>query len=125
MANRSRPPRPRTGSIRSGARSGARPRTGSGARSRPAARRRRRRGLPLRYLLPVLFLCAVVAMLMLRGYVHSEIMADHRVRPEAATDKVPEKILDGGPVIDTRDGKEKSLRIPDHRIVLTFDDGPD
>ncbi|MEW2351120.1 glycosyltransferase [Streptomyces sp. NPDC006684] len=131
MANRSRPPRPRTGSTRCGTRSGARPGTrprtgsGSGARSRPAARRRRRRGLPLRYLLPVLFLCAVVAMLMLRGYVHSEIMADHRVRPEAATDKVPEKILDGGPVIDTRDGKEKSLRIPDHRIVLTFDDGPD
>ncbi|EFF91321.1 group 2 family glycosyl transferase, partial [Streptomyces sp. e14] len=62
---------------------------------------------------------------MLRGYVHSEILADHRIRPEAATDKVPQSILDGGPVIDTRHGQTTSLRVPDHRLVLTFDDGPD
>ncbi|MGW2637229.1 glycosyltransferase [Streptomyces sp. NPDC001348] len=67
----------------------------------------------------------MVAMLMLRGYVHSEILADHRIRPEASTGGVPEKILAGGPVIDTRDGRTTSLRIPDHRLVLTFDDGPD
>ncbi|MGW1910575.1 bifunctional polysaccharide deacetylase/glycosyltransferase family 2 protein [Streptomyces sp. NPDC002076] len=85
----------------------------------------RRTRLPLRYLLPVLVLCATLAMLMLRGYVHSEILADHRIRPGAAQDKVPSKIVDGGPVIDTRDGAVTSLRIPDHRIVLTFDDGPD
>ncbi|MCZ0988920.1 glycosyltransferase [Streptomyces diastatochromogenes] len=81
--------------------------------------------LPLRHLLAILVLCATLAMLMLRGYVHNEILADHRVRPEAATDKVPEKILDGGPVIDTRGGRADSLRVPDHHIVLTFDDGPD
>ncbi|MGV4986170.1 bifunctional polysaccharide deacetylase/glycosyltransferase family 2 protein [Streptomyces sp. NRAIS4] len=91
-------------------------------RTPPPVRRAR---LPLRYLLPVLVLCATLAMLMLRGYVHSEILADHRIRPEAAHDKVPTKVLDGGPVIDTRDGAVTSLRIPDHRIVLTFDDGPD
>ncbi|MFD5814514.1 glycosyltransferase [Streptomyces sp. NPDC127038] len=85
----------------------------------------RRRRLPMRFLLPVLVLVALIAMLMLRGYVHSEILADHRVRPEAATDKVPEKILDGGPVIDTRSGRTTSLSVPDHRLVLTFDDGPD
>ncbi|MEU1165049.1 bifunctional polysaccharide deacetylase/glycosyltransferase family 2 protein [Streptomyces sp. NPDC005921] len=79
----------------------------------------------MRLALPVLVLVAVMAMLMLRGYVHSEILADHRVRPEAATDKVPEKILDGGPVIDTRGGRTTSLRIPDRHLVLTFDDGPD
>ncbi|MEU9381654.1 bifunctional polysaccharide deacetylase/glycosyltransferase family 2 protein [Streptomyces sp. NPDC048279] len=79
----------------------------------------------MRLTLPVLVLVAVMAMLMLRGYVHSEILADHRVRPEAASDRVPEKILDGGPVIDTRGGRTTSLRIPDHRLVLTFDDGPD
>ncbi|MEB8337979.1 glycosyltransferase [Streptomyces endophyticus] len=89
----------------------------------PAAARRRR--LPLRYLLPSLLLVAVIAMLMLRGYVHSEILADHRIRPEAATDKVPEKILDGGPVIDTRGGRETSRSIGEHQLVLTFDDGPD
>ncbi|MFJ9814314.1 glycosyltransferase [Streptomyces sp. NPDC101151] len=85
----------------------------------------RRRRLPMRLLLPLLVLVALVAMLMLRGYVHSEILADHRIQPEASTDKVPEKILDGGPVIDTRSGRTTSMRIPDHRLVLTFDDGPD
>ncbi|WP_053846419.1 glycosyltransferase [Streptomyces sp. NRRL B-24085] len=85
----------------------------------------RRRRLPMRLLLPVLVLVALMAMLMLRGYVHSEILADHRIQPEASSDKVPEKIIDGGPVIDTRSGKATSLKMPDHRLVLTFDDGPD
>lgn len=90
-------------------------------RSRPTVRR-----MPMRYLLPVLFLVALLAMLMLRGYVHSEILADHRVRPPAPTDQVPEKILEGGPVIDARDKADpKTLNIPDRRLVLTFDDGPD
>ncbi|MEG3630092.1 polysaccharide deacetylase family protein [Streptomyces poriticola] len=84
-----------------------------------------RRRLPLRLLLPLLVLVALMAMLMLRGYVHSEILADHRVRPPAATDQVPQKILEGGPVIDTRSGRTESLGVPDHRLVLTFDDGPD
>jgi cellulose synthase/poly-beta-1,6-N-acetylglucosamine synthase-like glycosyltransferase/peptidoglycan/xylan/chitin deacetylase (PgdA/CDA1 family) len=79
----------------------------------------------MRLLLPLLVLVALMAMLMLRGYVHSEILADHRIQAEAATDKVPEKILDGGPVIDTRGGRATSLKMPDRRIVLTFDDGPD
>ncbi|WP_432028545.1 glycosyltransferase [Streptomyces sp. 1222.5] len=85
----------------------------------------RRRRLPMRLLLPLLLLVALVAMLMLRGYVHSEILADHRIQPEAATDKVPDKILEGGPIIDTRSGRTTSLGVPDHRLVLTFDDGPD
>ncbi|MBL1087143.1 glycosyltransferase [Streptomyces actinomycinicus] len=89
------------------------------------ATRPRRPRLPLRYLLPLLVLGATLAMLMLRGYVHNEILADHRIRPAAADDEVPRRILDGGPVIDTRHGRSGSLRIPDHRIVLTFDDGPD
>ncbi|MFB8777394.1 bifunctional polysaccharide deacetylase/glycosyltransferase family 2 protein [Streptomyces broussonetiae] len=84
-----------------------------------------RRRLPLRFLLPSLVLVALMAMLMLRGYVHSEILADHRVRPPAANDKVPAEILSGGPVLDTRGGRTDSLSVPDHRLVLTFDDGPD
>ncbi|MEU3918459.1 glycosyltransferase [Streptomyces sp. NPDC029004] len=80
----------------------------------------------MRYLLPVLILVALLAMLMLRGYVHSEILADHRVRPPAPTDQVPEKILRGGPVIDARDKTApKAMSIPDRKLVLTFDDGPD
>jgi cellulose synthase/poly-beta-1,6-N-acetylglucosamine synthase-like glycosyltransferase/peptidoglycan/xylan/chitin deacetylase (PgdA/CDA1 family) len=85
----------------------------------------RRRRLPMRLLLPSLVLVAMMAMLMLRGYVHSEILADHRIQAPAATDKVPEKILEGGPVIDTRSGRTQSLVLQDHRLVLTFDDGPD
>ncbi|MET8227223.1 glycosyltransferase [Streptomyces sp. NPDC004082] len=99
------------------------PRTGRAARRAPAARARRR--LPMRYLLPSLLLVALMAMLMLRGFVHSEILADHRVRSAAPSDSVPEKILAGGPVIDTRGGRTATLDVPDHRLVLTFDDGPD
>ncbi|BFO22014.1 hypothetical protein SHKM778_84020 [Streptomyces sp. KM77-8] len=84
-----------------------------------------RRRVPLRLLLPVLVLVALAAMLMLRGYVHSEILADHRIQSPAPTTQVPEKILEGGPVIDARAGQTETLRIPDRRLVLTFDDGPD
>ncbi|MGW0207576.1 hypothetical protein ACWDZ8_17785, partial [Streptomyces sp. NPDC003233] len=38
----------------------------------------RRARLRLRLLLPPLVLLAMMAMLMLRGYVHSEILADYR-----------------------------------------------
>lgn len=98
-----------------------------GRRNSHRKKQTRRRRLPMRYMLPLLFLVALLAMLMLRGYVHSEIMADFRVRPPVATDRVPEQVLEGGPVIDARSTTEpaKTLRIPDHRIVLTFDDGPD
>jgi cellulose synthase/poly-beta-1,6-N-acetylglucosamine synthase-like glycosyltransferase/peptidoglycan/xylan/chitin deacetylase (PgdA/CDA1 family) len=79
----------------------------------------------MRLLLPLLVLVALMAMLMLRGYVHNEILADHRVQPSAANDQVPQEILKGGPVIDTRSGRTESLTLQDHRLVLTFDDGPD
>ncbi|WP_221357419.1 glycosyltransferase [Streptomyces beigongshangae] len=98
------------------------PRTNRRGAERGALRRRR---LPMRYLLPLLVLVALMAMLMLRGFVHSEILADHRVQSPAASDRVPEEILEGGPVIDTRDGRTDSLEIPDRELVLTFDDGPD
>ncbi|MFD3586452.1 glycosyltransferase [Streptomyces sp. NPDC058683] len=122
MAPRTRG-RTRTGTD-TGTRNGARTRRRGTTPAPPAGSPRRRR-LSMRLTLPVLVLGAVMAMLMLRGYVHSEILADHRVRPEASSDRVPGKILDGGPVIDTRGGRATSLRIPDHHLVLTFDDGPD
>ncbi|MDW4905241.1 glycosyltransferase [Streptomyces sp. ADMS] len=95
-----------------------------GARNGAGGTARRRR-LPMRLLLPSLILVALMAMLMLRGYVHSEILADHRIQTEASADRVPKEILEGGPVIDTRSGRTASLQMPDHRLVLTFDDGPD
>ncbi|WP_351232667.1 bifunctional polysaccharide deacetylase/glycosyltransferase family 2 protein [Streptomyces sp. NPDC002133] len=100
--------------------------TPSGRAPRRRGRQAVRRRLPMRYLLPSLFLVALLAMLMLRGYVHSEILADHRVRPPAPSDMVPENILKGGPVIDARTpGEPKALSVPDRTLVLTFDDGPD
>ncbi|GLW45260.1 bi-functional transferase/deacetylase [Streptomyces sp. NBRC 14336] len=94
-------------------------------RAQPQAPDVRRRRLPMRLLLPSLVLVAMMAMLLLRGYVHSEILADHRVRPPVASDKVPQQILKGGPVIDARSGRTETLKVPDRRLVLTFDDGPD
>jgi cellulose synthase/poly-beta-1,6-N-acetylglucosamine synthase-like glycosyltransferase/peptidoglycan/xylan/chitin deacetylase (PgdA/CDA1 family) len=80
----------------------------------------------MRYLLPSLLLVALLAMLMLRGYVHSEILADHRVRPPADSGQVPQDVLNGGPVVDARTpGAPKALSVPDKNLVLTFDDGPD
>ncbi|MDI3408870.1 glycosyltransferase [Streptomyces cavernicola] len=94
-------------------------------RTRAAAPPRRR--LTMRRLLPALLLVALLAMLMLRGYVHSEILADHRVRPPVPTDLVPQQVLAGGPVIDARDPEEPAaaLSVPRRKLVLTFDDGPD
>ncbi|SCK56783.1 Glycosyltransferase, catalytic subunit of cellulose synthase and poly-beta-1,6-N-acetylglucosamine synthase [Streptomyces sp. WMMB 714] len=89
------------------------------------SRRPKRPRLPLRYLLPSVLLAVVVVMLLLRGYVHSEFLADHRVRPPATTGAVPQKVLDGGPVLDARGSEPVSHRVPDRNIVLTFDDGPD
>lgn len=95
------------------------------ARKAEDARVKRRR-LPMRYLLPSLILVALFAMLMLRGYVHSEILADHRVRESEDADQVPDRIRKGGPVIDARGAAPaRALNIPDHKLVLTFDDGPD
>ncbi|MFJ3934053.1 MULTISPECIES: polysaccharide deacetylase family protein [unclassified Streptomyces] len=85
----------------------------------------RRRSLPLRFLLPSLLLVAVMTMLMLRGYVNSEILADHRVSSETASDQVPPEVHESGPVLDTRGDRVTSLSVPDDSIVLTFDDGPD
>ncbi|MDX2692991.1 glycosyltransferase [Streptomyces ipomoeae] len=89
------------------------------------SRTRTRVRLPLRHILPCVFLLALMAMLMLRGYVHSEILADHRVGPPVSNDRVPKEILEGGPVIDTRPGRQTSLEVPDRELILTFDDGPD
>ncbi|MBW1598566.1 glycosyltransferase [Streptomyces sp. JJ38] len=92
-----------------------------------AAHKRQRgpRRLPLRYLLPSLVLVAVMAMMLLRGYVHSEFLADHRVSDPVANDRVPREVLEGGPVIDARGPEPVTHRLPERTVVLTFDDGPD
>ncbi|MEU6343361.1 bifunctional polysaccharide deacetylase/glycosyltransferase family 2 protein [Streptomyces sp. NPDC046977] len=93
----------------------------------PAAtpRPRRRTAVPLRFVLPALLLATVLGMLVLRGVVHSEIGADHRVHPPVATARVPESVLDGGPIVDARGAVPRTLSVPRGTMVLTFDDGPD
>ncbi len=110
--------------------SNPRRRSSQGAR-RSAARartpRNRRRWFPMRYLLPSLVLVALMAMLLLRGYVHNEIDSDQTgARPPVDQVTVPETILKGGPVLDTRDPKKPEARhVKDKHVVITFDDGPD
>ncbi|MGH3486800.1 MAG: bifunctional polysaccharide deacetylase/glycosyltransferase family 2 protein [Actinopolymorphaceae bacterium] len=76
-------------------------------------------------LAPVVVLVAFLCVLLLEGYVHGEFAADHRVHPPVAYDKVPTKVLEGGPILDTTRERAHSHRIPAKTIVLTFDDGPD
>ncbi|MFD5633767.1 bifunctional polysaccharide deacetylase/glycosyltransferase family 2 protein [Streptomyces sp. NPDC127077] len=71
-----------------------------------------------------MLLLALVSVMLLDGYLRSEIGNDARVRDGAAYDKVPQKILDGGPILTFADGAAKTQSVPEKTIVLTFDDGP-
>jgi cellulose synthase/poly-beta-1,6-N-acetylglucosamine synthase-like glycosyltransferase/peptidoglycan/xylan/chitin deacetylase (PgdA/CDA1 family) len=77
-----------------------------------------------RVILAVLLLLALSSVMLLDGYLRSEIGNDSRIRDGAAYDKVPQKVLDGGPILTFDDGAEKTQSVPDKTIVLTFDDGP-
>jgi peptidoglycan/xylan/chitin deacetylase (PgdA/CDA1 family)/glycosyltransferase involved in cell wall biosynthesis len=70
-------------------------------------------------------LAVMTGILLLNGYTHGEFAADHRVHPPVAADRVPAKVLHGGPVIDTTGSGTSSRRMPDRTVALTFDDGPD
>ncbi|MCX5559864.1 bifunctional polysaccharide deacetylase/glycosyltransferase family 2 protein [Streptomyces sp. NBC_00038] len=77
-----------------------------------------------RVILALLLLLALTSVMLLDGYLRSEIGNDSRVRDGAAYDKVPQKILDGGPILTFDNGTSKTQSVPDKTIVLTFDDGP-
>ncbi|WP_405931336.1 bifunctional polysaccharide deacetylase/glycosyltransferase family 2 protein [Streptomyces sp. NBC_00827] len=77
-----------------------------------------------RVILALLLLLALTSVMLLDGYLRSEIGNDSRVRDGAAYDKVPQKILDGGPILTFNNGTSKTQSVPDKTIVLTFDDGP-
>ncbi|MGA5700466.1 bifunctional polysaccharide deacetylase/glycosyltransferase family 2 protein [Peterkaempfera bronchialis] len=94
-------------------------------RLRSAARSGRKAVPPLRFLLPSLVLAALMGMLMLRGLVTNEVFHDSRVAESVDKTTVPRHLLTGGPIVDSRDGKERSYRPADHTMALTFDDGPD
>ncbi|MHA5050189.1 bifunctional polysaccharide deacetylase/glycosyltransferase family 2 protein [Streptomyces sp. SD15] len=77
-----------------------------------------------RVILALLLLLGLTSVMLLDGYLRSEIGNDSRVRDGAAYDKVPEKILDGGPLLTFNNGTAKTQSVPEKTIVLTFDDGP-
>ncbi|MGQ4374307.1 bifunctional polysaccharide deacetylase/glycosyltransferase family 2 protein [Streptomyces sp. SAS_267] len=77
-----------------------------------------------RVILALTLLLALISVMLLDGYLRSEIGNDARVRDGAAYDKVPRKILDGGPILTFTGGTAKTQSVPKKTIVLTFDDGP-
>ncbi|GAQ55759.1 bifunctional polysaccharide deacetylase/glycosyltransferase family 2 protein [Streptomyces acidiscabies] len=77
-----------------------------------------------RVILALLLLLALTSVMLLDGYLRAEVGGDERVRTGAGSDKVPEKILDGGPILTFRGGQATTVSVPDRTIALTFDDGP-
>ncbi|WP_327718711.1 glycosyltransferase [Streptomyces sp. NBC_00490] len=77
-----------------------------------------------RVLLAGLLLLALTSVMLLDGYLRAEVGGDERVRDGASSSKVPDTILDGGPIVSFRGGSATSVSVPDKTIALTFDDGP-
>ncbi|MFD5253342.1 bifunctional polysaccharide deacetylase/glycosyltransferase family 2 protein [Streptomyces bobili] len=77
-----------------------------------------------RVILAGLLLLALTSVMLLDGYLRAEVGGDQRVRTGAGTSKVPDDILDGGPILTFRGGRATTVSVPDKTIALTFDDGP-
>ncbi|MFF4837898.1 bifunctional polysaccharide deacetylase/glycosyltransferase family 2 protein [Streptomyces sp. NPDC001315] len=77
-----------------------------------------------RVILALLLLLALTCVMLLDGYLRAEVGGDQRVRDGASASKVPDKILNGGPILTFRGGQATSVSVPDKTIALTFDDGP-
>ncbi|MEU1291825.1 glycosyltransferase [Streptomyces sp. NPDC005840] len=77
-----------------------------------------------RVILALLLLLALSSVMLLDGYLRAEVGGDERVRDGASSSEVPEKILDGGPILTFRGGRATTISVPAKTIALTFDDGP-
>ncbi|MCX4764198.1 glycosyltransferase [Streptomyces sp. NBC_01275] len=77
-----------------------------------------------RVILALLLLLALTSVMLLDGYLRAEVGGDQRVRTGASSSDVPDKILDGGPILSFRGGQATTVSVPDKTIALTFDDGP-
>lgn len=78
-----------------------------------------------RVILALLLLLALTCTLLLDGYLRAEVGGDERVRTGASSSEVPDKILNGGPILTFQGGQATTVSVPDKTIALTFDDGPD
>ncbi|MFF4304049.1 bifunctional polysaccharide deacetylase/glycosyltransferase family 2 protein [Streptomyces sp. NPDC001601] len=77
-----------------------------------------------RVILALLLLLALTCVMLLDGYLRAEVGGDQRVRTGASSSKVPDKVLDGGPILTFRGGQATTVSVPSKTIALTFDDGP-
>ncbi|MFI7500620.1 bifunctional polysaccharide deacetylase/glycosyltransferase family 2 protein [Streptomyces sp. NPDC049687] len=77
-----------------------------------------------RVILALLLLLALTSVMLLDGYLRAEVGGDQRVRTGAGSSKVPDDVLDGGPILTFRGGRATTVSVPDKTIALTFDDGP-
>ncbi|MCX4907982.1 bifunctional polysaccharide deacetylase/glycosyltransferase family 2 protein [Streptomyces sp. NBC_00878] len=77
-----------------------------------------------RVILALLLLLALTSVMLLDGYLRAEVGGDERVRSNASSSKVPDEVIDGGPILSFRGGQAQSQSVPEKTIALTFDDGP-
>ncbi|MET9386137.1 glycosyltransferase [Streptomyces sp. NPDC002928] len=77
-----------------------------------------------RVILALLLLLALTCVMLLDGYLRAEVGGDERVRDGASSSKVPDKVLNGGPILTFQGGQATNVSVPDKTIALTFDDGP-
>ncbi|MGW1026646.1 bifunctional polysaccharide deacetylase/glycosyltransferase family 2 protein [Streptomyces sp. NPDC002577] len=77
-----------------------------------------------RVILAALLLLALTSVMLLDGYLRAEVGGDQRIRTGASSSKVPDKVLDGGPILTFRNGQAQTVSVPEKTIALTFDDGP-
>ncbi|MEW2049635.1 glycosyltransferase [Streptomyces sp. NPDC005476] len=77
-----------------------------------------------RVILALLLLLALTSVMLLDGYLRAEVGGDQRVRTGAGADKVPDTVLEGGPILTFQGGRATTVSVPDKTIALTFDDGP-
>jgi cellulose synthase/poly-beta-1,6-N-acetylglucosamine synthase-like glycosyltransferase/peptidoglycan/xylan/chitin deacetylase (PgdA/CDA1 family) len=77
-----------------------------------------------RVILALLLLLALTSVMLLDGYLRAEVGGDQRVRTGASAGKVPDDVLEGGPILTFRGGQATTVSVPDKTIALTFDDGP-
>ncbi|MFI0511291.1 bifunctional polysaccharide deacetylase/glycosyltransferase family 2 protein [Streptomyces sp. WSLK1-5] len=77
-----------------------------------------------RVILALLLLLGLTSVMLLDGYLRAEVGGDQRVRDGASSRKVPDEIINGGPIISFRGGRATTTSVPSKTIALTFDDGP-
>jgi len=91
--------------------------------ARPA---RFRRALPRpRWVVSGVVLFVFVCVLLVEAYSNAKFTSDSAGQTHVGRSTVPDAIVQGGPIINTTDGRVRSYHLPPKTIALTFDDGPD